>query len=318
MLKYIIKRVLIMIPIFLGLTFIIYLLLSLMPGENAAEAEVTQTILAGTQVTDEMRAEIFRKYGLDVGVGQQYLNWLGSVFQGTWGNTYSNLSKSVISVIGERVVPTLILMGTGLLLSFVIAVPLGVLSALKVKGFIDNLCTVITFLGNSLPGFMVSILGIYVFSVTLGLLPSQYSTRGNYPYCVYLVMPACIIAITTMGRYIKQTRSSMLEVMNEEYVKTAKSKGLPYGKVVFRHMLRNAAIPIVTVVGLSVPNLIGGSVVIERIFSWPGLGSYLVDAINMRDIPVIMGIVAIIIIIVLVTNLLLDIIYTWLDPRLRV
>lgn len=165
---------------------------------------------------------------------------------------------------------------------------------------------------------MVSILGIYVFSVTLGLLPSQYSTRGNYPYFVYLVMPACIIAITTMGRYIKQTRSSMLEVMNEEYVKTAKSKGLPYGKVVFRHMLRNAAIPIVTVVGLSVPNLIGGSVVIERIFSWPGLGSYLVDAINMRDIPVIMGIVAIIIIIVLVTNLLLDIIYTWLDPRLRV
>lgn len=318
MLKYIIKRVLIMIPIFLGLTFIIYLLLSLMPGENAAEAEVTQTILAGTQVTDEMRAEIFRKYGLDVGVGQQYLNWLGSVFQGTWGNTYSNLSQSVISVIGERVVPTLILMGTGLLLSFVIAVPLGVLSALKVKGFIDNLCTVITFLGNSLPGFMVSILGIYVFSVTLGLLPSQYSTRGNYPYFVYLVMPACIIAITTMGRYIKQTRSSMLEVMNEEYVKTAKSKGLPYGKVVFRHMLRNAAIPIVTVVGLSVPNLIGGSVVIERIFSWPGLGSYLVDAINMRDIPVIMGIVAIIIIIVLVTNLLLDIIYTWLDPRLRV
>ena len=318
MLKYIIKRVLIMIPIFLGLTFIIYLLLSLMPGENAAEAEVTQTILAGTQVTDEMRAEIFRKYGLDVGVGQQYLNWLGSVFQGTWGNTYSNLSKSVISVIGERVVPTLILMGTGLLLSFVIAVPLGVLSALKVKGFIDNLCTVITFLGNSLPGFMVSILGIYVFSVTLGLLPSQYSTRGNYPYFVYLVMPACIIAITTMGRYIKQTRSSMLEVMNEEYVKTAKSKGLPYCKVVFLHMLRNAAIPIVTVVGLSVPNLIGGSVVIERIFSWPGLGSYLVDAINMRDIPVIMGIVAIIIIIVLVTNLLLDIIYTWLDPRLRV
>ena len=318
MLKYIIKRVLIMIPIFLGLTFIIYLLLSLMPGENAAEAEVTQTILAGTQVTDEMRAEIFRKYGLDVGVGQQYLNWLGSVFQGTWGNTYSNLSKSVISVIGERVVPTLILMGTGLLLSFVIAVPLGVLSALKVKGFIDNLCTVITFLGTPLPGFMVSILGIYVFSVTLGLLPSQYSARGNYPYFVYLVMPACIIAITTMGRYIKQTRSSMLEVMNEEYVKTAKSKGLPYGKVVFRHMLRNAAIPIVTVVGLSVPNLIGGSVVIERIFSWPGLGSYLVDAINMRDIPVIMGIVAIIIIIVLVTNLLLDIIYTWLDPRLRV
>jgi peptide/nickel transport system permease protein len=317
MLKYIIKRVLVMIPIFIGLTFAIYLLLSLMPGENAAEAEVTKTTLAGTLVTDEMRDDIFHKYGLDVSVPRQYVNWLGSIFGGTWGMTYSNLSKSVISVIGERIAPTLILMGTGLALGFLIAVPLGILSALKVRGVVDNICTVITFLGHSLPGFMVSILGIYLFSVKLGVLPSQFSTSGKYPFILYLLMPACIIAITCMGNFIKQTRSSMLEVMNEEYVKTARSKGLPYRKVVVRHMLRNAATPIVTVIGLSVPNLIGGSVVIERIFSWPGLGSYLVDAINMRDIPVIMGIVALIVIIVLITNLILDIIYTWLDPRLR-
>lgn len=318
MLKYIIKRVLIMIPIFLGLTFIIFFMLSLMPGENAAEAEITKTTLAGTLVTEEMRADIFHKYGLDVSVPQQYVNWLKSVFEGTWGRTYTNLSKSVISVIGERIVPTLILMGTGMLLGIFIAIPLGILSALRVRGVIDNVCTVITFLGHSLPGFMVSILCIYLFSVRLGLLPAQYSTSGRYPYFVYLLMPACIIAFTHMGNYIKQTRSSMLEVMNEEYVKTAKSKGIPYVSVVFRHMLRNAAIPIATIVGLSVPNLIGGSVVIERIFSWPGLGSYLVDAINLRDIPVIMGIVALIILIVLVTNLIMDIVYVWLDPRLRV
>lgn len=318
MLKYIIKRVLIMIPIFLGLTFVIYCLLSLMPGENAAEAEVTKTTLAGTLVTEEMRENIFHKYGLDVSVPRQYVNWLKSLAAGTWGQTYTNLSKSVLSVIGERIVPTLILMGTGLLLSILIAVPLGIVSALRVRGVVDNICTVITFLGHSLPGFMVSILCIYLFSVKLGVLPAQYSTSGRYPYFIYLLMPACIIAFTHMGNYIKQTRSSMLEVMNEEYVKTARSKGIPYRAVVVKHMLRNAAIPIATIIGLSVPGLIGGSVVIERIFSWPGLGSYLVDAINLRDIPVIMGIVTLIILIVLVTNLVLDIVYAWLDPRLRV
>ncbi len=317
MLKYIIKRIVIMIPIFIGLTFVIYFLLSLMPGENAAEAEVTKTTLAGTLVTEEMRKDIFHKYGLDVSVPRQYLNWLGSIFKGTWGMTYSNLTKSVISVIGERIVPTLILMGAGLGLGFVLAVPLGILSALKPNGVVDNISTALTFLGNSLPGFMVSILCIYIFSVRLDLLPAQFSTSGKYPYIMYLLMPACIIAFTCMGKFIKQTRSSMLEVMNEEYVKTARSKGISNVRVVLKHMLRNAATPIVTVVGLSVPTLIGGSVIIERIFSWPGLGSYLVDAINMRDIPVIMGIVALIVIIVLVTNLILDVIYTWLDPRLR-
>lgn len=317
MLKYIVKRVLIMIPIFLGLTFVIYFLLSIMPGENAAEAEVTKTMLAGTMVTDEMKAEIFHKYGLDVSVPRQYINWLKSIFQGTWGNTYSNLTKSVISVIGERIVPTLILMGTGLSLGILAAIPLGILSALKPKGLIDNVSTVITFLGNSLPGFIISIVCIYVFCVKLDLLPAQYSTSGKYPFLMYLAMPALIKMFTCMGSFIKQTRSSMLEVMNEEYVKTAKAKGLPYWKVVLKHMLRNAAVPIVTIIGLTVPNLIGGAVVIERIFSWPGLGSYLVDAIYLRDVPVIMGIVAMIIVIVLVTNLVLDIIYTWLDPRLR-
>lgn len=318
MLRYITKRILIMIPIFFGLTFVIYFMLSMMPGENVAEAEVTKTIMSGALVTDEMKAEIFHKYGLDVNVFQQYLNWIASVFKGTWGMTYSNLSKSVISIIGERIVPTIILMGTGLAIGIIIAIPLGILSSLKVKGAADNICTVITFLGNSFPGFIISIVCIYIFSVKLGWLPSQFSTSGKYPFAIYMIMPAGITAFSCMGNYIKQTRGSMLEVMNEEYVKTAKSKGIPYRKVVIRHMLRNAATPLVTAVGLSVPNLVGGSVVIERIFSWPGLGSYLVDAINMRDIPVIMGIVAIVIIIVLVTNLILDIIYTWLDPRLRV
>lgn len=318
MLKYIIKRILIMIPIFLGLTFVIYVLLSLMPGENAAEAEITKILLSGLDVTEETKAAIYHKYGLDVNIVVQYFNWLGSIFTGTWGMTYSNLSKSVISVIGERIGPTLILMGTGLLISILIAIPLGVFSALKPKGIVDNVCTVITFLGNSLPGFMLAILGIYLFSVQWGVLPSQFSTSGKYPYIMYLIMPSLIIAFTVMGKFIKQTRSSMLEVMNDEYVKTARSKGLPYAKVVVKHMLRNASIPIVTTIGLSVPTLVGGSVVIERIFSWPGLGSYLVNAINIRDIPVIMGIVALIVIIVLVTNLILDILYFRLDPRTRV
>lgn len=319
MIKYIVKRVLIMIPIFFGLTFIIYLLLSVMPGANAAEQEITSLLLGGTSISEETEAAIYAKYGLDVNVVMQYFNWVGSLFAGTWGYTYtSSMTKTVISVIGERIGPTLILMGTGLLLAILIGVPLGILSALKPNGIVDNICTVLTFLGNSLPGFLLCIFGISVFSVWLGILPSQYSTSGQYPYIFYLLMPALIIAFSSMGSFIKQTRGSMLEVMNEEYVKTARAKGLPYGKVVTKHMLRNASIPIVTCIGLAVPNLVGGSVVIERIFSWPGLGYYLVTAISARDIPVIMGIVAIIIIVVLVTNLVLDIIYTFLDPRLRV
>lgn len=317
MLKYIIKRVLIIIPIFFIMTFVIYLLLSVMPGSNAAEQEIISLQLAGRENIDE--AAIYAKYGLDVNVFMQYINWLGDVFSGTWGYTYaSSMSQTVISVIGQRIVPTLILMGSGLLLAIVIGVPLGVLSALHPNGVIDNICTVLTFLGHSLPGFLLCIFGISLFSVTLGILPSQYSTSGKYPYIMYLLMPALIIAFTSMGSFIKQTRGSMLEVMNEEYVKTARAKGLPYGKVVTRHMLRNASIPIVTVIGLNVPTLVGGSVIIERIFSWPGLGNYLVTAISERDIPVIMGIVSIIILVVLLTNVLMDIIYTFLDPRIRV
>ena len=304
-----------MLLVFLLLTFGIYILLSFVPGGNAAEREVQTLVGSGTMPSDEQIEAIYAKYGLDKGVVSQYFIWLRNVLKGTWGNTYSNLNVTVISAIGGKIGPTLILMGSGLLLAIILGVFLGVLSALKPNGIVDNICTVLTFLGSSLPGFLISIVAVYVFAVRLKLLPSGYNTTANYFQC--LLMPMLIVAFTHMGGFIKQTRGSMLDVLNEEYVKTAKAKGLPYRSVVFRHMLRNASIPIVTNITLSLPTLVGGSIVIEKIFSWPGLGNYMVTSLINKDIPVVMGCVSLTIVVVLLSNLLLDALYAVLDPTIR-
>ncbi len=304
-----------MLLVFFILTFGIYVLLSCVPGGNAAEREVQTLVGSGTMPSDEQIEMIYAKYGLNKGVVSQYFSWLGNVAKGTWGNTYNNLNVTVISSIGGKIGPTLILMGSGLLLAIVLGVFLGVLSALKPNGITDNICTVLTFLGSSLPGFLISIVAVYIFSVRLKLLPSGYNTTASYFQC--LLMPVLIVAFTHMGGFIKQTRGSMLDVLNEEYVKTAKAKGLPYRSVVFRHMLRNASIPIVTNITLSLPTLVGGSIVIEKIYSWPGLGNYMVTSLVNKDIPVVMGCVSLTIIVVLLSNLLLDALYAVLDPTIR-
>lgn len=315
MAKYIIQRILSMILIFLVLTFGIYALLHFVPGGNAAEREVQTLVGSGTVPSDEQIEMIYAKYGLNKGIVAQYINWLENVFKGTWGNTYNNLNVTVIESIGGKIKPTLILMGSGMSLAIVLGVLLGVLSALKPNGIIDNICTVLTFLGSSLPGFLISIVAVYIFSVKLKLLPSGYNTTAPYFQC--LLMPMLIVAFTHMGGFIKQTRGSMLDVFNEEYVKTAKAKGLPYRTVVLRHMLRNASIPIVTNITLSLPTLVGGSIVIEKIFSWPGLGNFMVTSLINKDIPVVMGCVSLTIIVVLLANLLLDALYAVLDPTIR-
>lgn len=315
MVKYIIKRIITVILIFFGLTLVIYLLLSCVPGGNAAEREIQTLISGGTMPSDEQIQAIYAKYGLDKNVFMQYIAWLGNVFTGTWGNTYSNLSVTVIEAIGNKIGPTLILMGSGLLIAIVFGVLLGTLSALKPNGIADTSCTVLTFLGSSIPGFLISVVCVYVFSVQLGWLPSGYSPAK--PYFACLLMPMLIVAFTHIGGFIKQTRGSVMDVMNEEYVKTAKAKGLSYPVVVGKHMLRNAALPICANIALSVPTLVGGSIVIERIFSWPGLGNYLVTCLLNKDIPVVMGIVSLIIIVVLVANLVLDLVYAALDPAIR-
>ncbi len=314
MLKYIIKRILFAVPIFFGVTFLVYVLSSMTPG-----GPVDLMVQAGN-LTEEAYEALKKSMGLDKPIIVRYFIWLGNFLQGDLG-TSSTSSQAVVKIISQRVQPTLILALTSLLLSLVIGIPLGVLSAYKPYTFWDTVSSGISFIGTSAPNFLISLLFIYLFAVKLGALPSQgmYSANAKHTIAdlsLHLILPAFVVALHLIGNFIKQTRSSMLEVLNEEYVKTARSKGISRQKVIIDHVLRNAWIPIVTAVGISIPYLIGGTVVVEQIFSWPGLGSLMVSSIGSRDYNTIMGITVIICVTVLITNILMDIIYALLDPRI--
>ena len=212
--------------------------------------------------------------------------------------------------------------GTGIIGAIIIGIPLGVVSACKPNSIWDHISTFVAFIGASVPNFFLSLLLIYVLAVKMKLFPTSgmYSagTGGDWKDLLYhLALPAFVCGIQPIGNYIKQTKSSVLEVLNEEYIKTARSKGLRNVVIVIKHAFRNSLIPIVTTLSLSVPFLIGGAVVTEQIFAWPGIGSLMITAITSRDYPVIMGVAVLICVVVLVVNLILDLIYAALDPRIK-
>ena len=225
-------------------------------------------------------------------------------------------------MISQRILPSLTLTGVGILGSIIIGVPLGIISAYKPNSIWDQISTFISFIGASVPSFFLSLLMIYVLAVKLKLFPTSgmYSSGGGediLDILHHLALPAFACGIQTIGNYIKQTKSSVLEVLNEEYIKTARSKGLTNTVIVLKHAFRNALIPIVTTISLSIPFLIGGAVVVEQIFAWPGLGSLMIISITSRDYPVIMGVAVLICAVVLIANLILDLIYAALDPRIE-
>lgn len=314
MLKYIIKRILVAIPIFLGITVVVYVFSCLAPGSVV-------DIMAGEgNMTKEAYDAAVIAYNLDKPIIVRYLLWLGSTLTGDLGIS-SNTSQPVAAMIGARIVPTLILTVTSLGLSVLISVPLGVMAAYKPYSLWDNISSAITFVGASVPNFFFGLVVIYVFAVKLKWLPSQgmYTTgvaQSLGDLLRHLVLPTIVLCVQLMGNYLKQTRGSVLEVLNEEYMKTARSKGISEVRVMIRHALRNAWIPIVTTIGLNVPFLVGGAVVTEQIFGWPGLGSLMMTAINTRDYNLIMGITVLIAGAVLVINILLDVLYAYLDPKI--
>lgn len=315
MVKYIIKRLLLMIPLFIGITLTVYILSNMAPGT------VVDNIIASTpDITQEQIDELYEEYGLNDHVLVRYVRWLGDLLKGDLGTSYRS-NSDVAAEVGDRIGPTLILTGSALLIAIIIGIPLGVLSAKKPRGFFDNLASVITFLGSSLPGFFIALLGVYFFAVKLRVLPSSGMYYSGETHTVgalieHLIMPASALSLGIVGRFIKQTRGSMLEVMNEEYIKTARSKGISEVAVTVRHALRNALIPIVTCIGLTAPFLIGGAVVVEQIFGWPGLGTLMNTSITARDYPVVMGVAVVIAVVVLVANLIVDLVYALLDPRI--
>ena len=315
MFRYILKRLLYAIPVFLGITFVIYTLINLAPGGPlsvlAASGEMSLSDLEALKIS----------MGLDKPIVIRYFIWLGDLLHGDFGISYRT-SQEVSLMISQRIMPSLMLTGTGILAAMLVGVPLGIISAYKPNSVWDHISTFISFIGASVPNFFLSLLLIYVLAVKLKWFPTSgmqsSGMSGNLLDLLHhLALPAFVCGIQPIGNYIKQTRSSVLEVLNEEYIKTARSKGLTNVVIVLKHAFRNALIPIVTTISLSIPFLIGGAVVTEQIFAWPGIGSLMITAITSRDYPVIMGVAVLICGVVLVANLILNLIYAALDPRIK-
>ena len=256
--------------------------------------------------------EFRERLGFNDPLGVQYARFIGGAVRGNFGESL-RYQRDALGLVLERLPATLLLAGTALALTFVVAVPLGVVSAVRRDGFFDHVGTVGTVLGQAVPGFWLGLMLIYVFSVQLRWLPT-----GGTGTIWHLVMPSVVLAAFYSARVARLTRSAVLEILNEEYILTARAKGLAELRVIGKHALRNSAIPIVTLAGLEAGQLLGGAVITETIFAWPGLGRLTVQALLNRDFPVVLAAVSLTSVIYTLMNLAVDLLYGWLDPRVRV
>jgi ABC-type dipeptide/oligopeptide/nickel transport system permease component len=302
--KYWVMRILRTIITAFGVTLIAFLILHLTPGDPAR-------IMLGPYASEENLAAVRAKYKLDQPLYTQYISWMGNVFKGDFG-TSIRYNRDVSQLITERAGPTLILTGSGLLIAVIFGVLLGILAALKRNSFLDYFTTFQAMFWISIPSFWLGILLLYIFGLQLRWVP----IAGLMGFSS-LILPALSIGLREEAWFARPMRSEMLEVLNQDYIKAAKAKGLKYSVVVMKHALRNALIPIVTMLALRLPWIIGGAVVIEVVFSWGGLGSLLVNSVLARDYPVVQSILLLISITVVLANLLADIIYAVVDPRIK-
>lgn len=321
MLEHIVRRLLFMIPLLLGITIITFVIVHLSPGGPA-------DMLTGLspKVSAEAKARLHSLYGLDKPLHVQYWLWLSRLVRFDFGRSFKD-GRLVIIKILERLPATLLLNVLSLLLIFFIALPIGIISAVRQDSFFDKGMTVFVFLGFSVPAFWLALLLMVLFGVVLGWLPISGMHSVNFPYFSFwgklwdiikhLILPVFVSAFGGLAYLSRYSRTSMLEVLRQDYIRTARAKGLSEKKVIYRHALRNALIPIVTLLGLSLPALIGGGFIFETIFAWPGMGRLGYQAIMARDYPVIMGVGVIAALLTLVGNLIADITYAFIDPRIR-
>ncbi len=311
--KYIWKKLLMALPVLLGITILDFALMSL--------AGSPVDMMTGPRMSQEAIALRAAEWGLDQPVWKQYLGWLGDVLRGNLGYSYESY-EPVTAIIGEKIGPTLLLMGTSLLVGLLIAIPAGIYSAIHRYQKRDYAVVTTSFFLSSVPGFFLALILVYVFHVTLGWLPSSGMTTPNtggdwLDVLRHMVMPVAVLAATIAGSNIRYVRSAVLEILEMDYVRTAKAKGLGRYLVVGRHAWRNALLSIVTVIGMQLPTLFGGAVIVEQVFSWPGLGLETFSAITSRDYPVVMGVCLLSAVVVLAANLLTDIVYALVDPTIR-
>jgi len=314
MFQYIIRRLLIAIPVLLGVTIFGFFIINLAPGDPV-EMQINPY---ATETDIEIRKEAL---GINDPIYIQYFRWLGSLIKGDFGYSFSTY-EPVSQMILERIGPTMMLMGTALIIAYLIAIPIGILSATKQYSWIDYLTTSFSFLGVSIPNFFLGLGFIYIFSISFNILPTGGmntlgSDGGFIDTLKHLILPALVLATGICGNMVRYVRSSMLEVFGQDYLRTARAKGLKEVFVVNKHAFRNALLPIITVIGMDISLLIGGAVVTEQIFQWPGLGQLTIQSIGSRDYPTLMAINVLAALSVLFSNLIADILYSVADPRIK-
>ena len=313
--RYVIRRLIQALPLLLAISAVSFTIIKVSPGGPLAAYE------GNPNFTDADRERLEHAFGLDQPIPLQYLSWLGAFLRGDWG--YSLLAhQPVLALIGERLPNTLTLMGTVFVTVLLFAIPIGVLAAVRQYSWFDHIVTGTTFAFLSTPTFWLGLLLIIAFGLQLRWLPLGGIDTPGQPFAIgdrlrHLILPVATIALVQLGSHVRYLRASMLETIGQDYMRTARAKGLQERIVVMRHALKNAAIPLVTVVALDVPELFVGALVTEQIFGWPGMGRLFWDAATRFDYPVLMGILTVSSALIVLANLLADVVYGYLDPRIR-
>lgn len=324
MTQYIIRRLLYMIPLLLGVSMVTFALLRAAPGD-AVTLMLAEGRTGGQQPSAQEIAQMRRNLGLDKPLPLVYVEWLSQVVRGNLGRSFSS-GRPVVDLFKDKIPNTMKLSGISLLLALAIALPLGVISALYRNSALDHLVTVLTFVGISLPSFWISFMLIYLFSLKFDLFPAGGMQtaffRGSFletlkDSALHYILPVAALTLGRLATYVRFQRASMLDVLSQDYVRTARAKGISELLVVFRHAWRNSLLSIITLLGYSLVVLVEGSVVVEVVFSWPGMGLLGVTSVVQRDYPVIMGIVLLSSVLIIVGTLLSDILMAWADPRVR-
>ncbi|WP_129670085.1 ABC transporter permease [Phytoactinopolyspora endophytica] len=319
MLSYIAHRIIISVPVLAGILTISFVLVRMMPGDPVRALMSPEEIAASPEFVARRRAEL----GLDDPIPVQFIAWVREVSQGNLGYSFRQ-RVSVTQMIGDRLGQSVLLALTGLIIALVVGIIIGVLAALKQNSWLDYLSSAGSMIAVSIPIFFLGLIAIYVFAIRLGAFPTggmrTLTAEGTSlaDTARHLALPAGVLAVNLMGPYVRYTRQGMLEVLRQDYLVTAKAKGVPQLSIAVTHALRNALLPLTTVIALQIPFLLTGLVIIEVIFSWPGLGHLMFTAIGGRDYPVIVAMVFMSAVLVMVFNLLADLLAAVLDPRIRI
>lgn len=319
MYKHVLKRLVSIIPLLIGVSIISFFVMHLAPGDPTA-------LFVDPSVSPQELARIRSNWGLDHPVHVQYFFWLKNVLRGDLGTAYI-INRPVTELIAERIPATLLLMATSLFFILLVSIPLGVLSAYKKGRGLDNIISVLSFLGMSVPSFWLALMLMLLFSVKLGFLPSSgmsdpiladTSLPGKLADIVrHMVLPVLTMVIIGFAGLTRYIRSGTIEVLGQNYIKAARAKGLSERTVLFKHALRNSLLPVITILGMTIPDLFAGAFIIETIFAWPGMGRLGVGAVFSRNYPLIMGIVFISSLLIILGNLAADVLYSVADPRIR-